>query len=67
MKDIRDIILNIFNRKYDNNDLEYETQLKTAFDHVPETFKNVPLFTHEESLEDVLKVHFLNEHGLTVR
>ena len=66
VKDIRDIILNIFRRKYASNDIEYDALLKNAFETIPTTFKNVPLFTHEEHLEDVLKVHFLNEDGLIV-
>ena len=66
MKDIRDIILNLFDLKYENNDLKYSTQLKAVFDSIPSTFKNVPLFTDEESLHNVLTLHFLNEDGLLV-
>jgi len=33
---------------------------------VPTKFKHVPLFTKEENLENVLKIHVLNEAGIQV-
>ena len=64
---MRTVLLDIFKRTYANNDMEYETILKVVFNnHVPTSFKNVPTFSENENLEEILVVNYLNEKGIAV-
>jgi len=61
----RGLVLDIFRKNTDSANLDYECALKVAFaDHVPKTFKNVPLFTFSNEIDQVLPVHYLNEEGM---
>ena len=67
LKRIRKTILYLFERNKSNNDQEYRVVMNTVFNgSAPETFKNCPLFSEFEKLEDVLNLTFLNERGLYV-
>ena len=61
---MRTVILEMFKRTLESNDIHYQTVFQTAFkDRVPAVFKNVPTFTEKEHLPDMVKFHFLNEAG----
>ena len=63
----RTVILDIFKRKYENNDFEYEVIFKTIFkENVPQNFKNIPSFANSTDVYDVLTFHVLNENGIKV-
>ena len=62
---LRHVVLDIFERNSYSANIEYECASKVAFaDHIPETFKNVPLFSYSNEIEEVLPVHYLNEEGI---
>lgn len=64
---MRTVILDIFKRKYENNDFEYEVILKAIFkDYIPQNFKNIPSFSNSSDLNDVLLFHVLNDNGIKV-
>lgn len=64
---MRTVILDIFKRKYENNEFEYDIILKTIFkDNIPQNFKNLPSYTGSTDLYDILTFHVLNENGIKV-
>ena len=64
---MRKVLLEIFKKTYIDNDLEYNSTLKVVFkDRVPKSFKNTPTFSKLDNLEELSKVHFLNEEGINV-
>jgi hypothetical protein len=61
-------MLFLFDRLASNNDQEYSVVVNTVFEGlIPDTFRNCPLFSEFEKLEDVLNLTFLNEQGLYVK
>jgi len=61
---LRIVILEMFKRTYENNELDYESSLKVIFqEQVPMSFKNACTFADEDRLEDVLKINFLTDEG----
>lgn len=61
---MRAVILEMFQRTNENNDSHYLTIFHAAFgEKAPQFFKNVPTFTENEYLPDMIKFHFLNEEG----
>lgn len=61
---MRSVILEMFKRNDENNESHYQTVFKTAFgEKAPFFFKNVPTFTENNDLPDMIKFHFLNEDG----
>ena len=64
---MRTVILDIFKRKYENNDFEYELTLKSVFkDYIPQNFKNIPSFSNSSDIADILMFHVLTENGIKV-
>jgi len=64
---MRTVILDIFKRKYENNDFEYDLILKAIFkEYIPQNFKNIPSYSNSADLNDVLLFHVLNENGIKV-
>ena len=64
---MRIVILDLFKRLYADNDIEYEVTLKSTFNNrIPSDFKNVPTFSSNENLDDLLKNSILNEEGKQV-
>ena len=64
---LRIIVLEMFKKTYEDNDLEYESAVQVCFqEQIPTSFKNVCSFADEDRIEDVLKVCFLNDQGLYV-
>ena len=65
---LRTVILEMFKKTFENNELDYESSLKVIFqENVPMSFKNTCTFADEERLEDVLKINFLTDEGKYVR
>ena len=65
---MRTVVLEMFKLTYERNDLHYEAVFNAAFkDRAPAIFKNVPTFTEQEHLPDMVKFHFLNENGVEVK
>ena len=63
----RPIVLEIFKKNMVNNHSLYQSAEMVAFSgNMPTTFKNVPTFTTVDKLDEVLKLHFLNDKGLMV-
>ncbi len=61
---LRTVILEMFKKTFENNELDYESSLKVIFqENVPMSFKNTCTFADEERLEDVLKINFLTDEG----
>ena len=61
---MRMVILEMFKRNSENSEIHYKTVFNIAFkDKAPSFFKNVPTFTENEYLPDMVKFHFLNEAG----
>ena len=62
---LRDTILEMFNRNDSSSDIEYECASMVTFaGHIPESFKNVPMFSYSHNIHDILPLHFLNEKGM---
>lgn len=66
LKYMKQFILHLFERlDTKQNDKEYEIYLNTAFEgRIPDDFKNVPLFSEQNDLEEILRFHFLTNKGL---
>ena len=64
---LKKVILQIFKKSWKNNEIEYKSALDLKFDgKIPNSLRNAPLFSTGNSLEEIMKLHFLTPKGLLV-
>ena len=63
---MKQLILHLFEKSdTEQNEREYQIYLNTAFEgRIPDDFKNVPLFSEQSDLEEILRFHLLTNKGL---
>jgi len=67
LREITDIILTLFGRKFEKNDSLYNVILGQVFGGINEELpKKTPTFSEKENLNELIVDNYLNQNGLDV-